>query len=637
MADRYWVGGSANWDATALLKWSLTSGGIGGEAVPTAADDVYIDSGSGAVTVTVGAASVCKNLSFTSGAGDFAGTFAGASTLAISGSLTLVSGMTYSYSGNYTFNSTSTGNTITSAGKTFGQTVTFNGVGGTWALQDNLTNGTIRATVLTNGTLDLNNNTLTSGNFSSNNANARTIAFGSSGKIIVTGNAATVFDITNGVNLSVTGTSDVELNYAGSTGTRTIQPGATSLANSLNYKISAGTDTVTLANNSGSYALAIDFTGFAGTLTALPRNIGGNLTISSGLTASLPGNTNNFIATTATTIDSANKTLDMILTFNGVGGSWQLLNNLTIPSNRTTTLTNGTLDLSSGNRTLSTGVFSSTNTNVRSIAWGTGNITLTANNATIWTTATNTNLTFTGTPTVNCTYSGAANGRTITPGALGEARAINFNISAGSDGFALSGGGASYGNMNFTGFSGIFTVGSNSLIFGNFTVSAGMSLAATTTGLLFSKTSGTQQITTASKTFDFPLTFNGIGGTFAFQDALTQGSTRAFTLTNGTVQLKNGVTSTVGAFATSGTNQKFLQSTTPGSQATLSQASGTVNASYLTIKDINATGGATWNALWSNNNVDLGNNNGWFFGDQPIVNAVEYTYKIRSFTQPRRF
>jgi hypothetical protein len=113
-----------------------------------------------------------------------------------------------------------------------------------------------------------------------------------------------------------------------------------------------------------------------------------------------------------------------------------------------------------------------------------------------------------------------------------------------------------------------------------------------------------------------PLTFNGIGGTFAFQDALTQGSTRAFTITNGTVQLKNGVTSTVGAFATSSTNQKFLQSTLAGSQATLSQASGTVNASNLTIQDINATGGATWQAFTTNNNVDAGNNLGWDFSTQ---------------------
>jgi len=76
------------------------------------------------------------------------------------------------------------------------------------------------------------------------------------------------------------------------------------------------------------------------------------------------------------------------------------------------------------------------------------------------------------------------------------------------------------------------------------------------------------------------------------------------------------VTSTVGAFTTSGTNQKFLQSTLAGSQATLSQASGAVDASYLTIRDINATGGATWNAFTTNNNVNAGNNLGWDFSSQ---------------------
>lgn len=41
MANRYWVGGNANWDATAGTKWATTSGGAGGAAVPTAADDVF--------------------------------------------------------------------------------------------------------------------------------------------------------------------------------------------------------------------------------------------------------------------------------------------------------------------------------------------------------------------------------------------------------------------------------------------------------------------------------------------------------------------------------------------------------------------------------------------------------------------
>ena len=43
MAAKYWVGGTANWDATAGTKWALTSGGAGGQAVPTSADDVFID------------------------------------------------------------------------------------------------------------------------------------------------------------------------------------------------------------------------------------------------------------------------------------------------------------------------------------------------------------------------------------------------------------------------------------------------------------------------------------------------------------------------------------------------------------------------------------------------------------------
>jgi hypothetical protein len=165
-----------------------------------------------------------------------------------------------------------------------------------------------------------------------------------------------------------------------------------------------------------------------------------------------------------------------------------------------------------------------------------------------------------------------------------------------------------------------------------------MTCVAGTGTTTFSATSGTQQVTTnGNATIDFPITFNGIGGTFAFQDALTQGSTRAFTITNGTVQLKNGVTSTVGSFATSGTSQKFLQSTTPGSQATLSQASGTVNASYLTIRDINAVGGATWNALLSNNNFNGGNNNGWDFGVTPITFIELNGVKLRSFTEHGRF
>jgi hypothetical protein len=127
-----------------------------------------------------------------------------------------------------------------------------------------------------------------------------------------------------------------------------------------------------------------------------------------------------------------------------------------------------------------------------------------------------------------------------------------------------------------------------------------------------------------------------------FDDALTQGSTRTFVLGTaptffGTVRLKAGVTSVVGVFETRGAGLRTLQSTSPGAQATLSQASGTVNAAWLTIQDIAATGGAVWNAYADQNNVDAGNNTGWNFGSSPTVLAYELPYEIRSFTQPRRF
>jgi hypothetical protein len=144
-------------------------------------------------------------------------------------------------------------------------------------------------------------------------------------------------------------------------------------------------------------------------------------------------------------------------------------------------------------------------------------------------------------------------------------------------------------------------------------------------------TSGTKTITSAGQTMDFPFNINGLGGTFACSDALTLGSTREFRFTNGTLQLKAGVTSTVGSLTTIGTTQKFLQSTIPGTQATISQASGTVSVSYLTIKDSNATGGATFNAYPYNFNSDAGNNTGWnglSISDFATGNIGNVTYNL---------
>lgn len=60
--DRYWVGGSADWDNTAGSKWSETSGGAGGASIPTPLYNVYFNASSGSVSVRPQGSVYCKNL-----------------------------------------------------------------------------------------------------------------------------------------------------------------------------------------------------------------------------------------------------------------------------------------------------------------------------------------------------------------------------------------------------------------------------------------------------------------------------------------------------------------------------------------------------------------------------------------------
>ena len=300
----------------------------------------------------------------------------------------------------------------------------------------------------------------------------------------------------------------------------------------------------------------------------------------------------------------------------------------------TFTLTAGTLDINS--YTLTCNTISSISTNARTLAFGsTGKfvVTRTANityavdtyNATTLTT-------ITGTPTFEFTGNfSASNG--LRSSNVNDVP-VNVYVKSGTGTFNLASG-YSYENVDFTGFSGTLQNGGYN-IYGDLTLASGMIITAGTGLLSFRKTSGTQKVMMNGLTYDRPITINGAGGTVEFQDALTQGSTRAFTITVGTVKLKAGVTSTVGSFVATSASAKILASTVAGSQATLSQASGIVNANNTTIQDINATGGATWNAFYADGNIDAGNNTGWEFGGTPAV-TTELTYRLRSFTTPRRF
>jgi hypothetical protein len=508
--------------------------------------------------------------------------------------------------------------------------VTLNTTNITVSLSANIT--TTDTFNLAAGTLTLNSYIFTILKFSSTSASVRTLNFGT-GSITCTANATTVWGTYNATAaMIITGTPTVNFNYAGATGTRNI----TNWGSPINVNITAGSDAVNFGDGGYSYQ-NINFTGFSGTwANSSMSGFYGNLIVSTGMTVASGTGPLICVGTSGTQqITTANKTLDFPVTINGAGGSVQLQDACTIGSTRTLTLTAGTLDISLA--ALSVGFISTTNSNTRAIAFGTNKITLTGNNGTIFNSSIANNMTFTGTPLFDCNYAGATGTRTLNYAATSGVYLANLpsvNVTAGTDILTL-GASSNWLNINGTGFTGQFGGAFN--CYGNLTLGTGSTVYGGGVAISFVGTSGNQLITTNSVTINRPIIFNGIGGTFAFQDTLTQDPTRAFTITNGTVKLKSGTTNTVGSVVTSGTNQKFLQSTTPGSTATLSQASGTVDASYLNIKDNTATGGATFNAYVDQGNIDAGNVDGWNFGISPIVGGAEYTYALRSLTEQRRF
>jgi len=143
-----------------------------------------------------------------------------------------------------------------------------------------------------------------------------------------------------------------------------------------------------------------------------------------------------------------------------------------------------------------------------------------------------------------------------------------------------------------------------------------MTVPSQSTALTFGSTSGTKTITTAGKTLDFPVTFDGIGGTWQLLDALTLGPTRALTLTNGTFSTNIYAVSS-GTFSSSNTNTRtlYMAGTTwtilsGGSTAwncgdttglTVITAGSTISMTSASTKTFNsgfvAGGGRSWGTL----------------------------------------
>lgn len=172
MPDRYWVGGTANWDNTVGTKWSATPGGAGGASVPTSADDVFFDAASGAAVVGIAPGNTgARSINCTG----FTGTITGSTNITVSGSITLVAAMTWTHSGIVTISGTGT---LTTAGKLFSPT-TINGAGITVTLGGPL-DITGRNLTVSQGTFTTNGNSITAGTLISQTTSVRTINLGAS-------------------------------------------------------------------------------------------------------------------------------------------------------------------------------------------------------------------------------------------------------------------------------------------------------------------------------------------------------------------------------------------------------------------------------------------------------------------------
>jgi hypothetical protein len=143
-----------------------------------------------------------------------------------------------------------------------------------------------------------------------------------------------------------------------------------------------------------------------------------------------------------------------------------------------------------------------------------------------------------------------------------------------------------------------------------------MTLNASSSAMTFGATSGTKTITTANKTLDFPITFDGVGGTFKFIDNFTIGSTRTMTLTNGTMDLNGNTVNAGTSFATatgtknitfnggtlvcpSATTTAFYNIAPTNFTTTAGTGTGKISMTAATAKTF-VGGGSTYNCTLSN-------------------------------------
>jgi hypothetical protein len=538
MANRYWVGGTSAWDATAGSKWSLTSGGTGGQAVPTATDDVFFDANSGVVTVTA-SASVCLSLTCTG----FTGTLTG--TVTVSGNTTLSSG-----AGTYTglaLTQNATG-TITGNDRTIGS-YTINGSAITATLGSALTVSNTNTTTLTLGSLSLNGYNLTTGAFSSTNANIRSISFGANNIVLNHATAGTtVLSMTNLTNFSLTYSTGGFVTDAAVTRTISYTSGSNAVTQAVNLSITSGSSTITFDNQCWFKNL-----NFTGSTCATRRTNVFNYVYVDTITLATGGNYTDFMCLLTRTqvwTPQFSKQLAGIGVY-GAGVTLTLDNTQTFSDNGSSgsplyIYGGGILTLAS-DLTFATLVVDGSF--VTSINFGSYNINLSSATASqvVATCSTATNFSWTGTGQIIFDATGTGTKSISWGSGLGSGpqpslyTAINISVINGAGNTLYIQDGSQLGNLDFTGSSCRVVEFSGSYTFGVFVDTLTLATGGDYTGFIPSFT------TTQVWTPQFSKQLGGIGVgkagvSLTIDDTQTYSATSKLSLYAGTIVLNGNVT-----------------------------------------------------------------------------------------------
>jgi len=535
-------------------------------------------SNNSAVATTVTSTATAFNINYTTGTYSLTDTTTLYNNINFTGFAGTVTNGTRSVAGNWTnpasgvtfsagtlvttFNNVGGTQTITNNAVSFDFPITKTGTG-TLQLTGALTIGATRQFNLDQGTVNLNDFTLSTGTFISTGSNTRSIAFGTTGDLTINGAGGTLYNTTS--SITFTGTSAVNISNNSAT--------ATSVTSGSAVNINYTTGTYTLTDTNAAYN-SVNFTGFAGTVSNQVRTVIGNWTNpASGITFAAGASATSFNGTGTQTIVNNGVAFDFNMRRDSGAGTLQLSENLTLGLTRSFNLGVGTLDLN--NFILTAGSFDASGVGNRTLAFGTSGTITCIGTGTVWNTGTITSFTITGTSTINISNN-SATATTVTTGST----FLNFNYTTGT--YTLTDTNANYTNVNFTGFAGTVSNQTRS-VRGNWTNPAsGITWTAGTNVLSFTGTT-TQTATTNNVTLDFPISKTA-ASTLTLGSSLTLGSTRNFSVSAGTFTA--GVYSiTAGSFSlTAGTINMGSGTWTAATTGTSWSVTGpTINAETSTI------------------------------------------------------